>query len=218
MLPMNSFVPPPVQAYLAGLTRLGDSAADQVRRRSVADHVPAVGPETGALLHVLAAGAGASRVLEIGTGYGYSAIWLARALPAGGLLITIEQDAARAAVAKEHFALAGVSDRANVLVGDAAIRIAKVAGPFDLIFQDGDKALYEPLLDRLVPLLRPGGLLVTDNVLWSGDVVPGFAEHLVHDRESVDAIARYNERLAADPRLRTVFLPVGDGVAVAVRV
>ncbi len=216
MQDMSPFVPEPVQAYLAAMTTLGDATTDEVRRRSTEDHVPAVSPETGALLHVLTAAAGAMRVLEIGTGYGYSAIWLARALPPGGLLISLERDAARAAVAKEHFARAGVSDRANVLLGDAAIRVAKVSGPFDVIFQDGDKALYAPLLDRLVALLRPGGLLITDNVLWGGDVVPGFADPPTHSRDTVEAIARYNERLAADPRLRTVFLPVGDGVAVSV--
>jgi caffeoyl-CoA O-methyltransferase len=73
------------------------------------------------------------------------------------------------------------------------------------------------VLDRLISLLRPGGVLVSDNILWSGDVVPGFAANTVHSQESIDAIGAYNTRLAADPRLRTAFLPVGDGIAVSVR-
>ena len=85
-----------------------------------------------------------------------------------------------------------MADRVSVIVGDAQLKIAKVAGPFDLIFQDGDKQLYTPLLDRLVELLRPGGLLVTDNVLWDGEVVPGFVD---------DAAAR-RRRHARDRRVQ----------------
>ena len=86
----------------------------------------------------------------------------------------MEFDEDRARQARENFARAGLADRVSVIVGDAQLMLAKVAGPFDLIFQDGDKQLYGPMLDRLVDLLRPGGLLVTDNVLWNGEVVPGF--------------------------------------------
>ena len=95
--------------------------------------------------------------------------------------------------------------------------IAKVSGPFDLIFQDGDKQLYEPMLDRLVGLLRPGGLLVTDNVLWNGEVVPGFAGTPTQDPEDTRAIAEYNERLAAHPDLITATVPLRDGVAISVK-
>src|SRR5205814_1248417 len=111
----------------------------------------------------------------------------------------------------------GVGDRANVMVGDGARLLAKVSGPFDLIFQDGDKRLYSPMLDRLVDLLRPGGLLVTDNVLWSGEVVPGFVEAPRHDPEDTHAIADYNQRLSADPRLMTTIVPLRDGVAISVK-
>jgi predicted O-methyltransferase YrrM len=89
--------------------------------------------------------------------------------------------------------------------------IAKVAGPFDLIFQDGDKKLYVPMLDRLVALLRPGGLLVTDNVLWDGKVV------LAERDETTRAIAEYNERLAAHPALLTTIVPMRDGVSISVK-
>ena len=95
--------------------------------------------------------------------------------------------------------------------------LAKVAGPFDLIFQDGDKAFYEPALNRLVELLRPGGLLVTDNVLWDGEVVPGFVVPPRRDREDTRAIAAYNERLNMHPQLMTVTLPLRDGVAISLK-
>jgi predicted O-methyltransferase YrrM len=103
------------------------------------------------------------------------------------------------------------------MVGEVARLVHKVAGPFDLILQDGPKDQYEPVLDRLVALLRPRGVLVSDNILWQGDVIPGFPAAPAHTAESTAIIARYSRRLAADPRLATVFLPVGDGVAVSVK-
>ena len=105
-----------------------------------------------------------------------------------------------------------------MIVGDASRFLHKVAGPFDLIFQDGDKQLYEPMLDPLIDHLRPGGVLVTDNVLWDGEVVEGLVKSPRHDVASTEAIRAYNRRLAAEKRLLTTFLPLGDGVAVSVRV
>ena len=103
------------------------------------------------------------------------------------------------------------------MVGDAQRLLAKVAGPFDLIFQDGDKRLYGPMLDRLVDLLRPGGLLVTDNVLWDGEVVPGFVKEPRRDAGDTRAIVEYNERLNRHPGLLTSIVPLRDGVAISVK-
>jgi predicted O-methyltransferase YrrM len=159
---------------------------------------------------------GATRILEIGTAIGYSGIWLAGALPSGGMLFTMEMDAERAHEARENFARAGLTDRVNVIVGDAQRMVAKVSGPFDLIFQDGAKSLYTPLLDKLVALLRPGGLLVTDNVLWDGTVVPQFTDHAKNGHDT-RAIAEYNERVAAHPQLTTAVVPLRDGVSISVK-
>jgi predicted O-methyltransferase YrrM len=133
------------------------------------------------------------------------------------MLLTMERDPDRAQEAREYFARAGLADRASVIVGDAQRMVAKVAGPFDLIFQDGDKELYVPMLDRLVELLRPGGVLVTDNVLWDGEVVPGYVDPPRRDAASTRAIAEYNDRLNAHPRLMTATLPLRDGVAISVK-
>jgi caffeoyl-CoA O-methyltransferase len=214
---MPDFVHPAVAGYLSDLTAPEDDVLAAVRRRSREDGVPAISPDSAALLHAAALSAAPRRILEIGTGYGCSAILLARTLTADGLLFTIERDPARAAVARQLIAQAGVADRVNVMVGEAARLVHKVAGPFDVILQDGSKDQYEPLLDRLVALLRPRGILVSDNILWRGDVVPGFHDEPVHSPESIAAVSSYNRRLAADTRLATVFLPVGDGVAISVR-
>jgi len=214
---MSQLLPDAIEQYLAGLNRRADPVLETVAREGHATGLPIVHTDTGALLHVLALTMGARRILEIGTANGYSGICLARALPPDGLFVSIEVEASRAALARANFKRAGLEERANVMVGDAARLVAKVSGPFDLIFQDSDKAVYEPMLDRLVELLRPSGVLVTDNALWNGEVVPGYVERPEHDEASTRAIAAYNRRLAADARLQTVFLPVGDGVAISIK-
>jgi predicted O-methyltransferase YrrM len=214
---MGQIVPDAVERYLAGLNRLIDPVLQQIAEDGARQDLPLVDGEVGALLRVLALSLGATRILEIGTAIGYSGIWLAGALPKGGMLFTIELDAERAAVARENFAKAGLSDRVSVMVGDAGLLVAKVSGPFDLIFQDGAKKLYVPLLDRLVDRLRPGGLLVTDNVLWDGDVVPGFKETKRNSPEDTAAIIEYNQRINTHPRLMTAIVPLRDGVAISVK-
>jgi len=214
---MGIIVPDAIERYIAGLNRAGDAVLDAIAESNAQRRLPLIDAEVGALLRTLATAIGASRILEIGTAIGYSGIWLAGALPPGGMLITIEMNEERARDARENFARAGVSDRVSVLVGDARLKLAKVSGPFDLIFQDGDKQLYAPLLDRLVALLRPRGLLVTDNVLWDGEVAPGFVERPTRAPEETRAIAEYNERLASHPNLLTSIVPLRDGVSIAVK-
>ena len=214
---MGQIVPDAVERYLAGLNHLVDPILKQVADDGARQDLPIVDAEVGALLRVLAVSLGATRMLEIGTAIGYSGIWLASALPKDGMLMTMELNAERAAIARENFARAGLTDRVSVMVGDAGLLVAKVSGPFDLIFQDGAKKLYVPLLDRLVERLRPGGLLVTDNVLWDGDVVPGFTATKRNNPEDTAAITEYNERLNAHPQLMTATVPLRDGVAISVR-
>ena len=214
---MGLIVPDAVERYLSGLNRQVDGVLAEIARDGEARKLPLVDAEVGALLQVLARAAGARRILEIGTAIGYSGIWLARALPPDGMLLTMEMNAERAREARANFERAGVADRTSVIVGDAQRMLAKVAGPFDLIFQDGDKVQYEPMLDRLVQLLRPGGLLVTDNVLWDGEVVPGFVRSPRRDPKDTEAIAAYNERINTHPMLMTATVPLRDGLAIAVR-
>src|SRR3954449_7425220 len=154
---MGQIVPQAIEQYLAGLNHAGDPVLDEIARGNSTRGLPLVDAEVGALLRVLATSIGATRILEIGTAIGYSGIWLARALPPDGMLVTMEYDEERAREARENFARAGLSSRVSVVVGDAQLKIAKVSGPFDLIFQDGAKNLYAPLLDRLRPLASPRG-------------------------------------------------------------
>lgn len=214
---MSEITPAPIVEYLAGRQRLPHPRLEIVAAEGRASGLPIVHQATGALLHALVRSGGARRVLEIGTAIGYSTMWMASALPSGGLLVTMERNEERAARARMHLAEAGLADRVTITVGDAGRYLHKVSGPFDLVFQDGDKTQYEPMLERLIALLRPGGVLVTDNILWSGEVVPGFVEPPARDPRDTAAIRAYNERISSDPRLFTTLLPLGDGVAVSVK-
>lgn len=214
---MSQIVPDAVERYLAELNHASDAVLEEIAREGEKQNLPLVDAEVGALLRVLALSISAKRILEIGTAIGYSGIWLAGALPPGGMLFTMEKDPERARTARANFERAGLVDRVGILVGDAQVTISKVAGPFDLIFQDGSKPLYVTLLDKLVGLLRPGGLLVTDNVLWDGEVVPGFIDPPQRDSADTKAISEYNQRLNAHPQLITATVPLRDGVAISVK-
>jgi len=214
---MGQIVPDAVEQYLASLNRQSDPVLTEIAGAGERDDLPLVDAEVGALLRVLTLAARATRVLEIGTAIGYSGVWMAGALPKDGMLITMEVDEQRAKIARGNFSRAGLSERVNVIVGDAKLMLHKIAGPFDLIFQDGDKQQYGPMLDRLVDLLRPGGLLVTDNVLWSGDVVPGFNPRPKQNPVDTKAIVAYNEQMHRHPSLLTAIVPLRDGVAISVK-
>jgi predicted O-methyltransferase YrrM len=215
---VSHITPEPVREYLAALRTIPHPHLLALGDQGRAEGLPLVHPETGALLHTLVRAVAATRVLEIGTAIGYSALWMASAMPRGSVLISLEKDADRAARARAHLDRAGVADRVNVVVGDASRFLHKVAGPFDLVFQDGDKVQYEPMLPRLHALLRGGGALVTDNILWNGEVVPGYVSQRKYGDADTAAIVHYSRALAADARFSSTFLPVGDGVSISIKV
>jgi predicted O-methyltransferase YrrM len=211
-----------VDDYLAGLFAPHDAALDEALSASVAAGLPAiaVSPTQGALLGVLARAVGARAILEIGTLGGYSAIWLARALAPGGRLLSLELDPRHAEVARANLSRAGLAGVTEVRVGAALDTLPALAregaGPFDLVFIDADKANIAEYVDWSVRLARPGALIVVDNVIRDGKVTdPASADASVH------GVRRFNERFAADPRVRvTTLQTVGhkgwDGLALAV--
>jgi predicted O-methyltransferase YrrM len=168
--------------------------------------------ETGALLATLVRATGARRVLEVGTLFGYSAVWMARAMPAGGTIDTLELLDAHADVADQLLRDAGLAERVTVHRGPAADTLAELDGPYDLMFIDADKERYPTYLEHALRLVRPGGLVIADNVIWSGRV----ADPIEQDAGTV-GLRTYLERALAHPELETNVLPVGDGVAVSVR-
>ena len=209
-------VTPEIDAYLSSLVTMSP-LLERVAAEGAELDLPIIDKGVGRLLETMVLSTDARQILEIGTANGYSALWLAQSLPHDGRLISIELNPSRAQLAKDHLDEAGLGDRASVMVGDAALLVQKVAGPFDVIFNDGDKRQYSQLLDRLVTLLRPGGVLITDNVLWDGEVIPGLVNPPRRSADETKAIATYNQQLAADSRLVTSFLPIRDGVAMSIR-
>jgi caffeoyl-CoA O-methyltransferase len=170
------------------------------------------GPVEGRFLELLVFASGARRVLEIGTYSGYSALSMARALPPGGHIDTCEIEERHAAVARRYIARSPYADRITVHVGPAADTIARLDGPFDLVFVDADKTGYDGYYEAVLPKLAPRGLIVFDNMLRNGRVVDA-----PDDGESTRAIVDLNRKLRGDPRVACVLLTVRDGVTLVRR-
>jgi caffeoyl-CoA O-methyltransferase len=175
-----------------------------------------VSPNEARLLQLLAEMVGARRILEVGTLGGYSAIHFGRALPQGGELISLEIDERHAEVARENVERAGLSERVEIRVGDARELLAQIAendeGPFDVVFIDADKEGYPEYLEWALRLTRPGSLILGDNTIRGGSV-------LNPEDGSARATGEFNERIARDPRLSAILLPILreriDGLTIA---
>ncbi len=201
-----------IGAYLDGLLPDRDPVLTRLEAEAREENIPIVGPRVGGILQMLASLIGARRILELGTAVGYSAIGLSRGMGEGGKLTSVEAGETMAERARRNLAEAGLGDRVEVQVGQALTLLPKMDGPFDLIFNDIDKESYPQVIPWAKKLLRPGGLLVTDNVLWSGRVADP------SDQDAwTEAIRTYNRILAEDEDMETVILPVRDGVSISVK-
>lgn len=205
-----------VRRYLAETRPQPDALLAEMEAHGRRDRVPILDAQAGALLHVVARAMGARRIVEVGTAIGVSTLHLARALPADGELISFEIDRERHAAARSYFARAGLAARIDLRLQDAIAGLQELTGPFDLAFLDGVKAEYGDYLERVLPLLRPGGLVAVDNVLMAGAV----AENRPLEGWSAERVATaraFNEALLDHPELDATITPVGDGIALAVR-
>jgi caffeoyl-CoA O-methyltransferase len=211
-----------VDAYIDELFGPADPVLVAAQERSAAAGLPdiSVTAAQGRLLHVLALACGARSILEVGTLGGYSTIWLARALPPGGRLISLEYEPKHAEVARHNVAQAGLADRVEIRIGRALDGLAQLedegAGPFDLVFIDADKAPYTEYFQAAVRLGRRGTLIIADNVVRDGKVAAGAS-----DDPNVAGVQRFNAVLAQDHRVAAaVVQQVGakghDGMALAV--
>ena len=172
-----------------------------------------IGDDQAVLLEILARALGARRAVEIGTFTGYSALALARGMGPEGRLLCLDISEEWTAIARAHWEKAGVADRIELRIGPALDTLRDLPPVvFDLAFVDADKSGYGDYYEELVPRIRPGGLLLVDNTLWGGSV-------LDDENETADtlAIRAVNDRIAGDPRVRVVLLPIGDGLTIAQR-
>lgn len=210
-----------VDQYLTDHLLPPDAALDAALRASTDAGLPPinVSPAQGKLLHLLARSIGARQILEIGTLGGYSTIWLARALPPGGKVVTLEFEPRHAEVARANFARAGLDDAIELHLGRAIDTLPQLAGkrygPFDLVFIDADKPSTADYFSWALKLTRKGSLIIVDNVIRGGKVMDGSI-----DDPNVKGIRRLNEMLAAEPRvsataIQTVGLKGYDGFTLA---
>lgn len=204
-----------LERYATELFAAEDPALAAVRRRHADLKLPPIhiSAVEGKLIHVLLRVHGSSRVLELGALAGYSGIWIARALPPGGRLTTIERDPRHAELARRAFAEAGVADRVGLIDGAAADVLPTLEPGFDAIFLDADKEPLPSYFEWSMRLLRPGGLLLCDNAFFHGAVVDS-ADH----SPAAEGIRTFNRLAAADARLVTAVAPVRDGLVIAMKV
>jgi predicted O-methyltransferase YrrM len=205
-----------VDGYINQLFVESDDALTAALDASAEANLPPiqVPPNGGKFLNMLARMVGARRILEVGTLGGYSTIWLARALPPDGELITLEIDQTCAEVARANVDRAGLSDLVEVKLGSAHDTMPALEGPFDFIFIDADKVSYPEYFAYALELSRPGTLIVADNVVRDGAIVDADS-----DDANVQGVRRFNELVAAEPRvtataIQTVGIKGYDGFAV----
>jgi predicted O-methyltransferase YrrM len=207
-----------IDDYIQNLFAPQDEALEAAVRESQRAGLPEihVSPNEGKLLQLLAEMMGARRILEMGTLGGYSAINLARGMAEDGRLISLEIDEHHAEVARQNVERAGLAEKVEIRVGDARKLLAQLAesdeGPFDLVFIDADKEGYPEYLEWALRLSRPGSLILGDNTIWGGAIIDP-------QDDSTRAIHEFNEKIAKDPRLSVIVLPLlrerVDGLAIA---
>ena len=219
MASKTHFISKAVRQYVAAHSTRPDALLEELR--AVTDREPMgrmqIGAEQGAFLSLLVELLGASRAVEIGTFNGYSAICIARALRPGGRLIACDVSEEWTATAREFWQRAGLSDRITLRLAPALDTLDKLlrdgsAGGFDFAFIDADKENYDGYYERCLKLVRSGGLIVIDNVLWSG-AVAGTKDQA----PSTVALRALNDKLVVDERVTVSMVPIGDGMTLALK-
>jgi len=206
-------VDPKIEDYLRGLYDDGDAVRREMEALAEKRDFPIVGPLVGRLIELLARSIGARRVFELGSGYGYSARFFARAVGEGGEVHCTELSDENIHLAEGFLRRAGLWQRVSYHREEARGALARVGGTWDVVYNDIDKDGYPDVVDLAYRHLRPGGLFISDNVLWSGKVLPGR-----HDRTpATDGIVEFTRRLLGHPGFLTSINPTRDGVAVALR-
>jgi predicted O-methyltransferase YrrM len=204
-------VHPDIDRYLHHLACPEDAILREMELVAAERSFPIVGPQVGRILALLTRAIGARRAIDLGSGFGYSAYWLARAVGPKGEVVLCEASAERAGEAEDYLSRGGLSERVRIEVGDALEILAAESGVFDVVFNDVDKEQYPRVLDRACAKLRPGGLFISDNMLWFGTVLEDAPA-----QESTRGVLELTRCLFSSPAFETVLLPVRDGVTVSI--
>jgi caffeoyl-CoA O-methyltransferase len=202
-----------IDSYLTQLAAHGDSVLGEMEALGAKRDFPIVGPQVGRLLEVAARSCGARRVLELGSGFGYSAYWFLRAVGAEGTVLLTEGSEDRAREADEFLTRGGFAGRYRIEVGDGLAIAQALTGPFDIVFCDVDKHDYPKAIPIARRLLRTGGLFITDNMLWDGKVLTPKP-----DDKTTQGVMELTRELYAATDFVTTLVPMRDGVTIAVKV
>lgn len=202
---------PRIEEYLLQVTPERPPVMQEMEAYAEEHDFPIVGPLVGRFLYQMAAAVGARRVLELGSGFGYSAYWFALAMGDRGKITMIDSNEENRSRALDYFERAGLETKFKFKVGDAFEVLTDIDKEFDIVFNDIDKEGYPATIDPAAFRLRPGGLFITDNLLWSGRVCEPPRD------DATRGVIEFTRRLYADPRFFTTIVPLRDGLAVAVR-
>jgi len=204
-----------IENYIRGLLHEKDPLIKKLESYSTEFRVPIIQPEVKQLLSVIIKSSHIRSILEVGTAIGYSSIVFCNAME-GGKVVTIEINEEMKRLALENIEHAGYSKNIEVILGDANDVVKDIEGQFDCIFLDGAKGHYIHLLDTCLQLLKPGGLLISDNVLFRGMIA---SNELVKRRQItiVKRMRNYLETISNHPQLTTSIVPIGDGVAISLK-
>jgi len=202
---------PDLENYLMQLLPMRDEVLSEMERMAEKMRFPIVGPLVGRLLSQMTRMIGAGRLFEFGSGFGYSAYWFLKGMNGRGQVVYTDDEEENARLARDFFQRAGLLSRLQIEVGDAMEIIDRQDGSFDIILIDCEKARYPSAFEKAVPRIRKGGLLIADNVLWSGSVVKPSEE------PSTLGIQSFNRLIFSDPQLFTTILPLRDGVSISLK-
>jgi caffeoyl-CoA O-methyltransferase len=211
---MAQIVNPQIEDYLRELYDDGDPVRLEMEALAAKKGFPIVGPLVGRMLLLLARAIGAKKVFELGSGYGYSALFFARAVGEDGIVECTDTSEENVRLAQGFLTRAGVVSRVTYHREEATAALRRVGGIWDIVYNDIDKDGYPDTVDLAYEHLRPGGLFITDNVLWSGRVLPGQTDTAASTR----GVVEFTRRLFAHKGFLTSINPTRDGVAVALRV
>lgn len=204
-------VTPAIEDYMKKVSPQEDPILGEMEERAELEGFPIVGPLVGRILFQLVKLGGARRILELGSGFGYSAYWFALALGGSGEITLTELSEKNVSLAKDYFRRGKILSRVYFRQGEALEVLGKLDGDFDIIFNDVGKYQYPEVFQRAVPFVRPGGLLISDNVLWQGQVLEPNPD------EDTRGILEYTRLIFESPDFFSTILPVRDGISISLK-
>ena len=212
----DAILQPEQATYLDRLLASNVGLLEEMEQFAAEHHVPISDREVARFLEITARAAGARRVLEIGMAIGYAVVHFARALPDDGLVVTIEPNEDMIAASEVYLRRAGLSEKVRIERGAALDVLPRLTETFDLVYLDAVKEEYSDYLELALPLLRTGGLLIADNLLWGGLVA---GDETPREKvASTQALREFNQRFIRHPQLLSVVLPVGDGLGYGIKI